>query len=242
MNKLGIKGTFNLNSQTLRQPGQYLPEGWGQRIERSEVADLYRGHEVAIHTLTHPHLTKVDDAEIRRQVDDDRKALEDIVGYPVRGMAYPFGSFDDRVVGVLKGLDVAYARTCQNAEPCFPVAEPLAWPSTAHHLQPDVPKLWADLHADKSRGGVFYIWGHAYEFDGETNWDALEPLYAPMAGHSDVWYCTNIELFDYEAARKSVVVASNGKSVWNPSGLTVAVKVGGHVVEAKPGGVTPLPG
>ena len=44
-NKYGIKGTFNLNS------GLYND---GKRIDPSEWRELYKGHEVAAHTLTHP--------------------------------------------------------------------------------------------------------------------------------------------------------------------------------------------
>jgi peptidoglycan/xylan/chitin deacetylase (PgdA/CDA1 family) len=59
MNELGLKGTFNINSGMLAGPSQHLPTGWGERIAAREVANLYRGHEVAIHSRTHPHLTKV---------------------------------------------------------------------------------------------------------------------------------------------------------------------------------------
>lgn len=44
-NDNGIKGTFNVN---------YGMEGDPIRIPQSEYEELYKGHEIACHTLTHP--------------------------------------------------------------------------------------------------------------------------------------------------------------------------------------------
>ena len=46
-NKYGIKGTFHLNS------GNFGKEGY---ISKEEVKILYRGHEVACHTVHHGYL------------------------------------------------------------------------------------------------------------------------------------------------------------------------------------------
>ena len=42
-------------------------------IKAEEVRELYQGHEVAVHTLTHPNLTGCSDEEIIRQVEQDRQ-------------------------------------------------------------------------------------------------------------------------------------------------------------------------
>ena len=95
LNKYGLKATFNLNSELLGQPTLLLQKS-GRRISHYKVAptdvkELYKDHEVAVHTLTHPNLTTLDEAEIIRQVEEDRKNLEALVGYDVVGMAYPCG-------------------------------------------------------------------------------------------------------------------------------------------------------
>jgi len=110
-NEWGLKGTFNLNSGAFGRPAN---------VAASEVASLYRGHEVAVHTVTHPHLPKLDPAQIAREVLDDRIALEDLVGYPVRGMAYPYGTYNKMVIDCLRQLGIVYARTTENAGNCFP--------------------------------------------------------------------------------------------------------------------------
>lgn len=239
LSELGIKGTFNLNSATFGRTGTPPPMEGGGRLDLSEVEPLYRGHEVAIHTSTHPHLPRLDSSQVAFEVLEDRKALEDVVGYPVRGMAYPFGSYDARVIEILKALGIVYCRTVENKDPCFPPAEPLAWGTTAHHMAANLAARWQATRENKSRRGVFFVWGHAFEFPRE-GWDKLETIYRPFAGHADVWYCTNIELFDYEAARKNIAIAANRRTAYNPSAIAVTLLVGDRLIDAQPGVITKL--
>lgn len=235
-NEWGIKGTFNLNSGFLGRTGEPAPDASTGYLDACEVAALFAGHEVAIHTATHPWLERLSPAEIAAEVLDDKKALEDLVGYPVRGMAYPFGTYDQRVIDILRSLGIVYSRTTMNAMPCFPPQEPLAWPSTMHQFagNPALPERFAAYHDNTWSHGVFFVWGHSYEFARE-NAPTVEELFKPVAGKPDVWYCTNIELFDYEAARTRLVVAANKRSVYNPSAITVTIKADDRLIEV-PGG------
>ncbi|MFA6288523.1 MAG: polysaccharide deacetylase family protein [Opitutaceae bacterium] len=237
-NAWGLKATFNLNSGTLQRTGKPAVESGNRtHLDASEVAELYRGHEVAIHTVTHPWLDRLDASQIATEVLKDRKALEDLVGYPVRGMAYPFGNYNPQVIEVLRALGIVYSRTCENSANCFPAAEPLAWASTAHQYaaNPTVPERFAALHGNPRSSGVFYIWGHAYEFHDKDDWAGIERIFKPLSGHADVWYCTNIELFDYEAARQRIQIAANRATAFNPSALTVTLNVAGRLVDVPPG-------
>ncbi|MDF3059850.1 MAG: polysaccharide deacetylase [Rariglobus sp.] len=242
-NAWGLKGTFNLNSGKLQRTGKPAIES-GDRtyLDASEVAGLYRGHEVAIHSVTHPWLERLDGSQIATEVLDDRKALEDLVGYPVRGMAYPYGSFGPKVIETLRGLGIVYSRTCENLPNCFPPAEPLAWATTAHQYasNPSVPERFAQLHATRHYSGVFYVWGHAFEFHDKKDWAGIERIYKPLSGHADVWYCTNIELFDYEEARRRVQIAANRKTAFNPSALPVTLHVDGKLLDLPAGKLVAL--
>lgn len=244
-NAWGLKGTFNLNSGKLQRTGKPAVEAPGAtrtNLDASEVAALYAGHEVAIHSVTHPWLDRLDASQIATEVLEDRKALEDIVGYPVRGMAYPFGTYNAQVIETLRGLGIVYSRTVENAANCFPPAESLAWASTAHQYasNPSVPERFAQLHGNARYSGVFYIWGHTFEFFDKNDWEGIERIYKPLSGHADVWYCTNIELFDYEEARKRVQIAANRATAFNPSALTVTLNVDGKLVDVPPGTLVKL--
>ena len=234
-NTLGLKGTFNLNSGFLGRTGAPLSDDTGGYLDASEVAPLFAGHEVAVHTVTHPFLERLDISQIVAEVQDDRRALEELVGYPVRGMAYPFGTYSPQVIAVLRTLGIVYSRTVGADSLRFPPAEPLAWATTMHALRdnPTLPERWDALYGNPHGQGVFYIWGHSYEFASRRA--ELAPLFTPLAGKPDVWYCTNIALHDYEDARRRLVIAVNKRSAYNPSAIPVTLLVDGTLIEAAPG-------
>lgn len=204
LNKYGLKATFNLNSSLFGLKGGWEQNGkWlnHNKISPLEVKDVYAGHEVAVHTLTHPNLTGETDEAVEYQVEEDRKQLSRLVGYTVRGMAYPCGGVnnDDRVAGIIKEkTGVAYARTISSTY-SFDL------PTNVHRLNPtvhigDAEKLFAlaeefiSLKTDKPQ--LFYIWGHAYEFDvmDEMTWEKLEEFCKLISGKEDIVYGTNIEV------------------------------------------------
>jgi len=69
------------------------------------------GVEIGSHTVTHPHLPQLSDAELDRELRDSRAELEDELGRPCRHLAYPYGDEDDRVRNAARraGYDAAFA-------------------------------------------------------------------------------------------------------------------------------------
>ena len=199
LDKYGLKATFNLNSGRLDQAkillvGDVTVPHCKPRPE--EVKRIYRNHEVAGHTLSHPSLTTRSDEEIVREVEEDRLALSALCGYEVLGFAYPAGArfVDDRVVNAVKrGTGVKYARNAGTTGR-FDLPEDLFnfFPTSSFldrnvmekaeeflALRPDSPKL-------------FFIYGHAYEPDGtEDGWERVERLFALLSGKEDIFYGTN---------------------------------------------------
>ena len=202
-NKYGLKGTFNLNSDLLGKPGSLVREDVTVahvKPRAQEIAKIYEGHEVAGHTLTHPLLPQQSDEEIIRQVEQDRLALSDIVGYEVVGFAYPGGgvNFNQHVADVIReNTGVKYARTTVSSGN-FDVQDDLFVfkPSVYHHKEWGAMERLADaflaLKPDKPQ--IFYIWGHAYEFDIYNDWDRFEAFLQKIAGHDDVFYGTNAQV------------------------------------------------
>ena len=78
LNKYGLKSTFNINSSLLGLKG-FLNQNNRitdhNKVFPYEIKDLYAGHEVAVHTLTHPNLTLEEKDTIIYQVEEDRKQL-----------------------------------------------------------------------------------------------------------------------------------------------------------------------
>ena len=200
LDKYGLKATFNLNSGLLGMDGMLIREGVEVshvKIPASEIASVYKNHEVAAHTLTHPHLPKLPDDEVIRQVEEDRLNLSDLVGYEVVGMAYPGGGMNnnDRVARLIKNhTGIKYARTISLGYSFLPQPDLYRYKPTAFHLDfADNYRLAADFF-ERETEGVFYIWGHSYEFDIHNTWDQFEDFCKAICGRPDVYYGTNKEI------------------------------------------------
>jgi peptidoglycan/xylan/chitin deacetylase (PgdA/CDA1 family) len=203
LNKYGLKCTFNLNSELLSKKGMLIREGKRiahYKIHTEDVKHIYEGHEVAVHTLTHPNLTQCDDKEIIRQVEADRLNLSELVEYEVVGMAYPCGGVnnDDRVAGIIKkNTGVKYSRTITTNN-CFDLQENLyRFNPTAYHLDFEkMMQLGREFVEFKPKEPkVFYIWGHSYEMDyGADYWVKLEEFFKLISNKEDIFYGTNKEV------------------------------------------------
>ena len=70
-----------------------------------------RGIEIGSHTVSHPHLPRLGEAEIQRELRESKERIEDELRRPCRYLAYPFGDEDDRVrtAAAAAGYDAAYA-------------------------------------------------------------------------------------------------------------------------------------
>jgi peptidoglycan/xylan/chitin deacetylase (PgdA/CDA1 family) len=60
------------------------------------------GWEVGSHTRTHPHLTRLPEPELQRELEGSRGELEDRLGRSCTSLAYPFGDVDARVANAAR--------------------------------------------------------------------------------------------------------------------------------------------
>ena len=204
-NKYGLRATFNLNSGLLGKPGSLLRDGATVSHDKNKAEDvryIYDGHEVAAHTLTHPSLPRIkSDAEVIRQVEEDRLALSELVGYEVKGMAYPGGgeNFDARVAKLIaENTPIEYARTVGVTHSFEPCLDFYGYKGTLYHhadfeMLFEMGRKFLEMPATTPQ--IFYIWGHAYEFDiYPERWQMFEEFCKMMSGKNDIFYGTNIEI------------------------------------------------
>ena len=217
LNKYGIKCTFNLNSNLL---------GRSRYVSKDEINSLYKGHEIAVHTFTHPHLPNIGTGGIALQIIKDRELLESITDSIIKGMAYPFGLADPSIVDTVKACGINYARTASSTYDFSLPKDFLKWTATCHHGDEKIDELIErffekeDLsHPWRIRPKVFYMWGHSYEF--ENNFDYLENLCKKLAGNDTVWYATNGEIFDYVDNYKRLDFSLKGRIVRNPTATDI---------------------
>ncbi len=204
LNKYGLKATFNLNSGLLGVVAQAKSSDGTiarhDKVEAHNVKAVYEGHEVAVHTLTHPSLPSLGKETIIRQVEEDRKALENLVGYEVRGMAYPCGgvNHDDRVVEIIKNdTPIRYARTVISTENFDLQTNLLRFNPTVYWQNREKSFELAEkfLAIENDEPQLFYIWGHTYEFDFiKGDWERFESFCKLIAGKENIFYGTNTEV------------------------------------------------
>lgn len=202
-NKYNLKSTFNVNSELLNTNNMLIRENKRvahYKLHKSDVKGVYEGHEVAVHTLTHPHLPPLEEVEVIRQVEQDRLNLSEIVGYEVIGMAYPGGGVnnDDRVADIIKNnTGVKYSRTitCNDG---FDLQDNLyRFNPTVYHLHFDkmmeMGEKFINMSPDKPQ--IFYIWGHSYEFDFYSDYRVkFEEFLKLISNRDDIFYGTNKEI------------------------------------------------
>lgn len=234
MDACGIRGTFNLNSGCYAPEGQKWPEGQiHRRLPRSRVLALYGGgkHEVAVHCLTHASLTEIPADQVMREVLRDRENLERDFGGIVRGMAYPYGTYSDEVVDTLRRCGILYARTVNSSHQFSIPQDWLRLFPTCHHEDPQLMTLAERFLNEPASFGsrMFYLWGHAYEFEANDNWQRIEQFCEKMGGQKDIWYATNMEICSYTLAFRQLVYSADGRQVYNPTDRTLWMEHEGKI-------------
>lgn len=230
-NKYGIKSTFNVIGNNLASTDYGVME--------NDAKELYKGHEVAVHTETHPWLEKCAPTTIVSEILENRKRIEKIVGYPVRGMAYPYGTYDDNVITTAKSLGIVYSRTAGESKSFTLPCDWMKWVGTCHHKN---AQQYVDTFIDTldnlwvSR--CLYIWGHSFEFpnSADRGFDFFEEQLKKLADNRDrIWFATNIEIYDYVNAQKTLQVAADESFVYNPTQIDVVIAKDNEVLTVKGG-------
>lgn len=227
-NHYGVKGTFNLNSGILEE----------NRIPQSEYPELYRGHEVASHTVTHPSIAHLNPEQMVQQILEDRRTLERILKQQVHGFAYPNGSVSRDLVRMLPAVGIHYGRTV-NATHGYDLPENfLTWDPTCNYRD-DVVEHGREFAAWNKTKDLFllYVWGHSYELPLDDGWNQMEQFLQLVSGRSDIWYATNGEIFDYLTAIRRLEFSADGSTVHNPSFRSCWLSVDGEA-KCVPGGTT----
>lgn len=235
-----MKCTFNLNGGSLHKE---------RGITEDEVREhiLGKGHEIAVHGILHRAEGYQRPIEGIKDVLDCRLELEERYGMIIRGMAYPdsgitrFGNTAtyEKVKAYLKELDIAYSRTLGGDNGAFFLPNDWhAWMPSAHHKNPHIMELAESfLNIDLSNRvycasrapRLFYMWGHAYEYEHDKNWDLLEKICEILADKDEIWYATNIEIHDYVEAYNSLIYSASGKIIYNPTLFDIWFDVDGEL-------------
>lgn len=242
MNKYNLVGTFHLNSFKL---------GTDDYLKKDEIKKLFQGHEVSAHSCNHPNLTSLTETEIVFEVYEDRKELERLVDYTIRGMAYPFGNNNDTVVDIIHDLGIEYARTVDDTYNFEIPKDFLKWHPTIHQFakaywEPNNPtkdslelsifNKTIDDFLSTEKLALLDVWGHSWEMGSDQQrWDDTELFFKKVAKNAQVHYTSHIDLVDYFKAFNMLKFSADKKIVYNLSSSKLFFKVNGNTYSVSPG-------
>jgi len=86
LQKHGVRATF------------FLPSFWAEEhpLVAREIAA--RGHELGLDSATHPHMTSLGMEDIRRELLENYRVLQEVTGARPRLFRPPYGEYNDRVI------------------------------------------------------------------------------------------------------------------------------------------------
>jgi peptidoglycan/xylan/chitin deacetylase (PgdA/CDA1 family) len=134
--------------------GPYEPElapmSWN---ELGELAAT--GWEVGSHTVTHPRLTTIGDDELADELGRSREICAEHMGHECTSLAFPYGDYDDRVVGAANAAGYSAAATL-SARLHRP--EPLRWPRVGVYHADDMHRFRAKVSPSVRRLRATRAW------------------------------------------------------------------------------------
>lgn len=175
LNKYNLKATFNLNSG-LDDFVWFYDERPVRRLILQNFIEVYKGHEVASHSLTHPYFSSLNKEEIIRQVNEDIKNLESTFNIKIEGFAFPFIDQTEENIETLKNnTNLTYIRYSF-------LSDDVKHKDKFHiHINAlyDDKNIYDKLNKfqnSNNENGLFVIAGHSYEFEMKNDWKKIEAL------------------------------------------------------------------
>ena len=234
LNRYGIKGTFNLNSQLMEQEFEWVHEN-GMVVKRlpTRAVGLYQGHEIASHTLTHPYMYALSREEIMHQLTRDKKNLEAMTGEVVAGFAVPFDYYSDLIAECVKECGFEYGRMSEASDSYVPWQDPYHWRTGLFHLSAELDDFVEGFFKTEQELALCQIVGHSYDLDAWNLWEKLESILSKIAGDADILPMTHIELVRYLSAMEKAVLT--GDTLQNQSSMDLWFRVDGKPCLLHPG-------
>ena len=175
LNKYGMKATFNLNSGLEDFVWTFEDRFPVRRQVLADTPELYRGHEIASHTLHHPWLNTLTPPQLAREVGDDCAALKQTFGLTEIGFGVPFTACGEREIRILRKF-VRYIRLSEFSDSFAPPEDPYHIPIHALYNQSDVRRRIAAFAESSLPVSLFVLAGHSYELEALDHWEYMEEL------------------------------------------------------------------
>lgn len=189
LNKYNLKATLNLNSG-LKDFVWYYEDKPIKRFDLKKVRDLYDGHEVASHSLTHPYFSSLSEDEITKEVKEDISNLTEIFGREIAGFAFPFhDQTEENIQTVKDSVKLKYIRYSFFAEDYLP-QDRYHIPINALYGDADIYEKLEEFKKNTLENSLFVIAGHSYEFEVKNDWEKIEKLLSYLKNDDELTVLT----------------------------------------------------
>ena len=234
LNKYHLKGTFNLNSGLMEKEFEWVHEkGFVvKRLSKDKAISLYQGHEVACHTLTHPYMDHLSEAESLYELQADKKNLEKLFGREIRGFAVPFEYYSELIENCVKQSGFSYARISEESRSFTPQKDYYKWKTTIFHTVDSLVDIVQQFMDTDEELALLQIVGHSYDLDAENMWDKMESVFLRIASQNDILPMTTIELIEYLQAMDQAEITD--RYIQNNSVISLWFSINGVPCEVKP--------
>ena len=175
LNKYGVKATFNLNSGLEDFVWLYEDSHPIRRQRLEETVELYRGHEVASHTLHHHWLNTLTPPQLAREAGEDCETLKQIFGLEEIGFGVPFTACSEREIRIIRKF-TRYIRLSEMSEDYALPRDPYHIPIHGLYNDPDIREKIARFAQSELPVSLFVMAGHSYELEVLDHWEYMEEL------------------------------------------------------------------
>lgn len=169
LNKYHLKGTFNLNSALMETEFEWQHESGEmvKRLSKDVVKELYKGHEIASHTCSHPYMENLSKEQLMWELKTDKEKLAELFGCEICGFALPFSYYSDLIKECVKECGFTYGRISEESYSYTIPNDNYAWKAGIFHLSEDLLAFVQGFIETEEELALCQIVGHSYDLDYE---------------------------------------------------------------------------
>lgn len=232
--KYNLKGSFNLNFGLMENHFEWKhPSGKTiKRLSLQTATQLYKNHEVASHTMTHPDLENLKENEILLEMGRDKENLEILFERKIKGFALPFSFYSPLIKECVKKTGFEYGRISEESLSFDPGTDCFAWKPGIFHLNDKVEAFVNSFLETDKELSLCTIAGHSYDLEVENKWGLLENIFKKINDNENILSMTMAENTDYLKAMEKCSVEK--EKITNNSPITLWFKIEGTILSIPP--------
>jgi len=94
LDEFGVKTTF------------FLVNIWLEEYPDKAKEIVARGHEIGMHSVSHPDFTTLNEEQIKKELLDNQKMIMDVTGFEANLFRPPFGAYNNKLIQICGELNI----------------------------------------------------------------------------------------------------------------------------------------